>query len=52
MEKITPHKKELLSQMGITSFNDVIRYFPRRYEDTNLDLYLSSYNDKQPITIE
>ena len=52
MEKITPYKKGLLRQMGLTSFNDVIKYFPRRYEDTSLDLYLSSYNDKKDVTIE
>ncbi len=52
MEKITPLKKKLLAKMNLFSFNDVLKCFPKKYENTNLDLYLSSYNDKQNITIE
>ncbi|MBE6124240.1 MAG: ATP-dependent DNA helicase RecG [Erysipelotrichaceae bacterium] len=52
MDKITPLKKKLLNKMNLFSFNDVLKYFPKRYDDTNLDLYLSVYHDKQNITIE
>lgn len=52
MNTITPLKKKLLNKMNLFSFNDVLKYFPKKYDNTSLDLYLNMYHDKQNVTIE
>ena len=48
---IGPKKKKLLEQMGLYSTEDMLRHYPRRYEDRTRRFALSELEDGQVATL-
>lgn len=46
---ITPKKKEALQQLGLNDANDIIQFFPMRYEENNLIPYALWQKDSRVI---
>ena len=49
--KLTPRRRTFLSDMGINDLNDLINYYPKKYEDLSETPLTSEYDDKKVVCI-
>ena len=49
--KLTPRRLTLLSDMEILSINDLIQYYPKRYEDLSVTPLNKEYDDQKVVCI-
>ena len=49
---LTAKQLKIVRDMSLTSFYDVVSYFPYKYDDFALDLYLDSYHHDNSVTIK
>ena len=49
---LTDKQLKIVHSLGFTSFYDVIEYFPYKYDDFVIDLYLDGYHHNNEVTIK
>ena len=49
--KLTPRRMTLLSEMGINNLNDLVNYYPKKYDDLSVTPLTLDNDDKRVVCI-
>ena len=49
---LTDKQYKIVHSLGLTSFLDIVEYFPYKYDDYKVDMYLDGYHHDRDVTIK